>query len=127
MQVQSIKSETFSFVPIVLFGGEKSKVYYLETMYGVPSPNAYFNSRSIEFLAVFLQHRLGYDAAQLQDAISKWIGRSEYGTAVGLLKFEPLMERQIEECPDEFRDELVKQVLSAISRRVTELQVLGRG
>jgi len=51
--VNSKPLESISFVPIVLFGAEGDLVFYVESMYGVPAANAYFNSRSLEFWRTF--------------------------------------------------------------------------
>ena len=105
MLVRSAPMDNVSFVPIVLFGVEGDIAFYVESMYGVPEANAYFNSRSLEFLA-------RYSTMMSLRAPSTLDEQMEY------LNFEPMLEKQIDECPPELRPSFVQQVMANIQGRL---------
>jgi hypothetical protein len=110
--VGSIESASLGFVPIVLFGADQQRVYYLESMYGVPEPNAFFNSRSIEFLAhmapLLLQRPLSTLTHTPRD-----LRLADDQALMEFLAFEPLMAKQLQDCPPELIEQFVRQVVSA--------------
>jgi hypothetical protein len=109
---QSIESESIGFVPIVLFGADHHRVYYLESMYGVPEPNAYFNSRSLEFLSHIAPFSFDAPLSAFRNP-GPGVRLSDRPELMDFLRFEPLMEKQLEECPPELVEQLVRQIVAA--------------
>lgn len=106
---ESVDLSTVSFVPIVLFGAEGRLIFYVESPYGVPRANAYFNTRALEFLA------------RLSEALPKpWeVVRSSRDAEpqIDFLSFEPLLERQFEVCPPQLRATFARQLIENVSKR----------
>lgn len=107
--VASVELLNVSFVPIVLFGAEGKLVFYIESPYGVPKANAYFNTRALEFLA-----RLSDALPEMWQTVGGGSGTQD---EVEFLSFEPMLEKQFEDCPSALRARFARQLVENVASR----------